>query len=197
MLLDLGTLTLLAAGCSSLHAFSRPSPSLSIPRFGFYKYMKMDEEEEDPRQRAFLFLGPDSESPGSLGTRPSSRHPYWQLIPSEQWLIRMTPAVPEAAGGLGCAEQHPSKRPAWYHNRAMWEVGDWLGIYSPSNISWVGLSRGQQEPNPVWSLGVSMEAEGAPGEPEAVQSLPWSICSLAKPWQVRFAPGWSGIGAEI
>ena len=25
--------------------------------------MKMDEEEEDPRQHAFLFLGPDSESP--------------------------------------------------------------------------------------------------------------------------------------
>ncbi|NWV66525.1 B4GN4 acetylgalactosaminyltransferase, partial [Malurus elegans] len=38
----------------------RPSPSLCIPRFGFYKYMKMDEEEEDPRQRAFLFLGPDN-----------------------------------------------------------------------------------------------------------------------------------------
>ncbi|NWH66149.1 B4GN4 acetylgalactosaminyltransferase, partial [Geococcyx californianus] len=29
-------------------------------RFGFYKYMKMDEEEEDPRQRAFLFLSPDN-----------------------------------------------------------------------------------------------------------------------------------------
>lgn len=39
-----------------------PHLSSPSPRFGFYKYMKMDEEEEDPRQRAFLFLSPDSES---------------------------------------------------------------------------------------------------------------------------------------
>ena len=64
-----------------------PGPHLSSlsPRFGFYKYMKMDEEEEDPRQRAFLFLNPDSESPlpaGSflgishqLGMGLSTRHP--------------------------------------------------------------------------------------------------------------------------
>lgn len=71
----------------------------------------------------------------------------------------------------------------------VWEAGHWIGICSPSNISWVGLGSGQQEPDPVWSLGMSMEPGGAPGEPEAVQNLPWSICSLAKPWQVRFAPG--------
>ncbi|XP_019329895.1 PREDICTED: N-acetyl-beta-glucosaminyl-glycoprotein 4-beta-N-acetylgalactosaminyltransferase 1 [Aptenodytes forsteri] len=41
--------------------FYRESP-LYLEKFGFYKYMKMDEEEEDPRQRAFLFLNPDSES---------------------------------------------------------------------------------------------------------------------------------------
>ncbi|NXE56383.1 B4GN4 acetylgalactosaminyltransferase, partial [Casuarius casuarius] len=39
--------------------FYRESP-LYLEKFGFYKYMKMDEEEEDPRQRAFLFLGPDT-----------------------------------------------------------------------------------------------------------------------------------------
>ncbi|NWY70417.1 B4GN4 acetylgalactosaminyltransferase, partial [Erithacus rubecula] len=39
--------------------FYRESP-LYLEKFGFYKYMKMDEEEEDPRQRAFLFLGPDN-----------------------------------------------------------------------------------------------------------------------------------------
>lgn len=46
-----------------------PGPHLSSlsPRFGFYKYMKMDEEEEDPRQRAFLFLNADSESPLPAG----------------------------------------------------------------------------------------------------------------------------------
>lgn len=64
-----------------------PGPHLSSlsPRFGFYKYMKMDEEEEDPHQRAFLFLNPDSESllpAGSfldisqqLGTGLSTWHP--------------------------------------------------------------------------------------------------------------------------
>ncbi|NWQ84534.1 B4GN4 acetylgalactosaminyltransferase, partial [Columbina picui] len=44
--------------------FYRESP-LYLEKFGFYKYMKMDEEEEDPRQRAFLFLGADSESPAA------------------------------------------------------------------------------------------------------------------------------------
>ncbi|KAK4822349.1 hypothetical protein QYF61_013540 [Mycteria americana] len=39
--------------------FYRESP-LYLEKFGFYKYMKMDEEEEDPRQRAFLFLSPDN-----------------------------------------------------------------------------------------------------------------------------------------
>ncbi|NXR42275.1 B4GN4 acetylgalactosaminyltransferase, partial [Zosterops hypoxanthus] len=39
--------------------FYRESP-LYLEKFGFYKYMKMDEEEEDPRHRAFLFLGPDN-----------------------------------------------------------------------------------------------------------------------------------------
>ncbi|NWV99124.1 B4GN4 acetylgalactosaminyltransferase, partial [Machaerirhynchus nigripectus] len=40
--------------------FYRESP-LYLEKFGFYKYMKMDEEEEeDPRRRAFLFLGADS-----------------------------------------------------------------------------------------------------------------------------------------
>ncbi|NXG18624.1 B4GN4 acetylgalactosaminyltransferase, partial [Grallaria varia] len=39
--------------------FYRESP-LYLEKFGFYKYMKMDEEEEDPRHRAFLFLSPDN-----------------------------------------------------------------------------------------------------------------------------------------
>ncbi|NWI68147.1 B4GN4 acetylgalactosaminyltransferase, partial [Todus mexicanus] len=39
--------------------FYRESP-LYLEKFGFYKYMKMDEEEEDPRQRAFLFLNSDN-----------------------------------------------------------------------------------------------------------------------------------------
>ncbi|NXY21989.1 B4GN4 acetylgalactosaminyltransferase, partial [Atrichornis clamosus] len=39
--------------------FYRESP-LYLEKFGFYKYMKMDEEEEDPRHRAFLFLGSDN-----------------------------------------------------------------------------------------------------------------------------------------
>ncbi|KFO58196.1 N-acetyl-beta-glucosaminyl-glycoprotein 4-beta-N-acetylgalactosaminyltransferase 1, partial [Corvus brachyrhynchos] len=160
--------------------FYRESP-LYLEKFGFYKYMKMDEEEEDPRQRAFLFLGPDSESPASLGTGPSSRQPRWQLIPSELWLSGMTPAVPEAPGGQGCAERHPSKHPsehpAWRDHRAVWEAGHWSGICSSSRISWVGLGSGQQEPDPVWSLGMSMEPGGAPGGPEAVWSVPWTAAT--------------------
>uniref|UniRef100_K7FNM3 Beta-1,4-N-acetylgalactosaminyltransferase n=1 Tax=Pelodiscus sinensis TaxID=13735 RepID=K7FNM3_PELSI len=39
--------------------FYRESP-IYLEKFGFYKYMKMDEEEEDPRQRAFLFLNSDN-----------------------------------------------------------------------------------------------------------------------------------------
>ncbi|NXM68848.1 B4GN4 acetylgalactosaminyltransferase, partial [Serilophus lunatus] len=39
--------------------FYRESP-LYLEKFGFYKYMKMDEEEEDPRHQAFLFLSPDN-----------------------------------------------------------------------------------------------------------------------------------------
>ncbi|NWH74532.1 B4GN4 acetylgalactosaminyltransferase, partial [Piaya cayana] len=39
--------------------FYRESP-LYLEKFGFYKYMKMDEEEEDPRHRAFLFLSSDN-----------------------------------------------------------------------------------------------------------------------------------------
>lgn len=44
---------------------------LSPPRrFGFYKYMKMDEEEEDPRRRAFLFLNSDSKQPSHAQPTP-------------------------------------------------------------------------------------------------------------------------------
>ncbi|XP_077177361.1 N-acetyl-beta-glucosaminyl-glycoprotein 4-beta-N-acetylgalactosaminyltransferase 1 isoform X2 [Paroedura picta] len=39
--------------------FYRESP-LYLEKFGFYKYMKMDEEEDDFHQRAFLFLNPEN-----------------------------------------------------------------------------------------------------------------------------------------
>uniref|UniRef100_A0A8C3KVL7 Beta-1,4-N-acetylgalactosaminyltransferase n=1 Tax=Chrysolophus pictus TaxID=9089 RepID=A0A8C3KVL7_CHRPC len=51
--------------------FYRESP-LYLEKFGFYKYMKMDEEEEDRRQRAFLFLNPDSESCLPTGSSQAS-----------------------------------------------------------------------------------------------------------------------------
>ncbi|XP_056657008.1 N-acetyl-beta-glucosaminyl-glycoprotein 4-beta-N-acetylgalactosaminyltransferase 1 isoform X2 [Monodelphis domestica] len=73
---------------TSNKCFYRESP-LYLERFGFYKYMKMDdgeeeeeeEEEEEAGRRAFLFLDPDSfleeeeeeeaESPEPTGARPS------------------------------------------------------------------------------------------------------------------------------
>ncbi|NWQ69489.1 B4GN4 acetylgalactosaminyltransferase, partial [Neopipo cinnamomea] len=61
--------------------FYRESP-LYLEKFGFYKYMKMDEEEEDPRHRAFLFLGPDNfleddeeEEEGVDSPEPTDPHP--------------------------------------------------------------------------------------------------------------------------
>lgn len=163
--------------------------------------MKMDEEEEDPRQQAFLFLGPDSESLGLPGTGLSSRHPCWQHIPSELWLIRMTPAVPEAAGGLGCAEQHPHcTHPAWHDNRVMWDVGsrtlDWDLLSLQHLLGWP-----QQ-----WAAGTRPSVES--GDVHGAWGCSWGTTGCSEPAsvslqlgkalaQVRFAPGWRGIGAKI
>uniref|UniRef100_A0A669QRS9 Beta-1,4-N-acetylgalactosaminyltransferase n=1 Tax=Phasianus colchicus TaxID=9054 RepID=A0A669QRS9_PHACC len=74
--------------------FYRESP-LYLEKFGFYKYMKMDEEEEDPRQRAFLFLNPDNfleddeededtvDSPEATDSPPKARKNL-ELEPSEE-----------------------------------------------------------------------------------------------------------------
>lgn len=51
-------------------------PCTTGPRFGFYKYMKMDKEEgeegeeDEVQRRAFLFLNPDGEC-----CIPASQHP--------------------------------------------------------------------------------------------------------------------------
>ncbi|XP_062432465.1 N-acetyl-beta-glucosaminyl-glycoprotein 4-beta-N-acetylgalactosaminyltransferase 1 [Rhea pennata] len=69
--------------------FYRESP-LYLEKFGFYKYMKMDEEEEDPRQRAFLFLNPDNfleeeeegvDSPEPTDPQPATKERSLQLVP--------------------------------------------------------------------------------------------------------------------
>ncbi|NXD83607.1 B4GN4 acetylgalactosaminyltransferase, partial [Halcyon senegalensis] len=71
--------------------FYRESP-LYLEKFGFYKYMKMDEEEEDPRQRAFLFLNPDNfleeeeeeegvDSPEPTDSPPEAREKHFGPIP--------------------------------------------------------------------------------------------------------------------
>lgn len=74
--------------------FYRESP-LYLEKFGFYKYMKMDEEEEDPRQRAFLFLNPDNfleddeededtvDSPEATDPPPKTRKNL-ELVPEAQ-----------------------------------------------------------------------------------------------------------------
>uniref|UniRef100_A0A8D0L683 Beta-1,4-N-acetylgalactosaminyltransferase n=1 Tax=Sphenodon punctatus TaxID=8508 RepID=A0A8D0L683_SPHPU len=63
--------------------FYRESP-LYLEKFGFYKYMKMDEEEEDPHQRAFLFLNPESEfnEEGALPGQPVTRSSHSSPSPS-------------------------------------------------------------------------------------------------------------------
>ncbi|NXW89254.1 B4GN4 acetylgalactosaminyltransferase, partial [Alopecoenas beccarii] len=61
--------------------FYRESP-LYLEKFGFYKYMKVDEEEEDPRRRAFLFLGADNfledeeEEEGADSPEPTDPAPH-------------------------------------------------------------------------------------------------------------------------
>lgn len=165
----------------------RPSPSLSIPRFGFYKYMKMDEEEEDPRQRAFLFLGPDSESPVSLGMGPSSCHPCWQLNPSE------------ASGGLGCAELRPSEQ--------LFKLGVTTGRCGKQDIglgfalppAFPGLASAMGSRNRTqcgvwgcpWSLGMFLASQ------RLFRACPGQFAAWQSPGQVGFAPGWSGIGVGI
>lgn len=47
-------------------------------RFGFYKYMKMDQEkgkeDEQVQRRAFLFLSPDGECPRVPREPPAGTH---------------------------------------------------------------------------------------------------------------------------
>ncbi|NXG38546.1 B4GN4 acetylgalactosaminyltransferase, partial [Dromaius novaehollandiae] len=83
--------------------FYRESP-LYLEKFGFYKYMKMDEEEEDPRQRAFLFLGPDSfleeeeeeeegaDSPEPTDPPPATKERSLGLLPGR--MLRWLPEDP-------------------------------------------------------------------------------------------------------
>ncbi|KAM6274910.1 N-acetyl-beta-glucosaminyl-glycoprotein 4-beta-N-acetylgalactosaminyltransferase 1 [Porphyrio hochstetteri] len=71
--------------------FYRESP-LYLEKFGFYKYMKMDEEEEDPRQRAFPFLSPDNfledeeeegaDSPEPTDPPPKAKEKTFGLLPA-------------------------------------------------------------------------------------------------------------------
>ncbi|XP_075611792.1 N-acetyl-beta-glucosaminyl-glycoprotein 4-beta-N-acetylgalactosaminyltransferase 1 [Balearica regulorum gibbericeps] len=82
--------------------FYRESP-LYLEKFGFYKYMKMDEEEEDPRQRAFLFLSPDNfledeeeeeegvDSPEPTDPPPEAKEKSFGLLPGAKG--RETPPV--------------------------------------------------------------------------------------------------------
>ncbi|EOA93868.1 N-acetyl-beta-glucosaminyl-glycoprotein 4-beta-N-acetylgalactosaminyltransferase 1, partial [Anas platyrhynchos] len=99
--------------------FYRESP-LYLEKFGFYKYMKMDEEEEDPRQRAFLFLSPDNfleddeeEEDGADSPEPTDPPPEakknLELVQDEagmgRWSVPLaTPspaATPEGPHGYG------------------------------------------------------------------------------------------------
>ncbi|NXI69601.1 B4GN4 acetylgalactosaminyltransferase, partial [Anseranas semipalmata] len=87
--------------------FYRESP-LYLEKFGFYKYMKMDEEEEDPRQRAFLFLNSDNfledddeEEDGADSPEPTAPSPEAKkLEPDEagtgRWSVPLATPSPAA-----------------------------------------------------------------------------------------------------
>uniref|UniRef100_A0A8C3RUH6 Beta-1,4-N-acetylgalactosaminyltransferase n=1 Tax=Chelydra serpentina TaxID=8475 RepID=A0A8C3RUH6_CHESE len=105
--------------------FYRESP-LYLEKFGFYKYMKMDEEEEDPRQRAFLFLNSDSKQPSHA--QPTQPAPNG-LLPSLSQVPRQggrqpgtsttgpapaprpQPGIPRAMRTLPLYESRPCRQP--------------------------------------------------------------------------------------
>ncbi|NWW47927.1 B4GN4 acetylgalactosaminyltransferase, partial [Pedionomus torquatus] len=95
--------------------FYRESP-LYLEKFGFYKYMKMDEEEEDPRQRAFLFLSPDNfledeeeeeegaDSPEPTDPLPEAKGKSFGLVPGAKG--KETPPGEEDELGLLAPSKH-------------------------------------------------------------------------------------------
>ncbi|NWR56480.1 B4GN4 acetylgalactosaminyltransferase, partial [Bucorvus abyssinicus] len=95
--------------------FYRESP-LYLEKFGFYKYMKMDEEEEDPRQRAFLFLNADNfledeeeeeegaDSPEPTDPPPEAKLKSVGLVPGAKG--REAPAGEEDELGLLASSKH-------------------------------------------------------------------------------------------
>ncbi|NWR96501.1 B4GN4 acetylgalactosaminyltransferase, partial [Motacilla alba] len=100
--------------------FYRESP-LYLEKFGFYKYMKMDEEEEDPRQRAFLFLGPDtllphlshSQVPLLLGSGSASWSWPQGINLCPHSLDFLTPSPPAALQGDPVPERGPGRTLRW------------------------------------------------------------------------------------
>ncbi|XP_006893397.1 PREDICTED: N-acetyl-beta-glucosaminyl-glycoprotein 4-beta-N-acetylgalactosaminyltransferase 1 [Elephantulus edwardii] len=111
--------------------FYRESP-LYLERFGFYKYMKMDEEEgeedEEVQRRAFLFLNPDDflddEDEGELldslelskATKTQNQHPSpvlptvtgapsWSLTPPQPRDVK----TPRRSRALKWAHRAPSR----------------------------------------------------------------------------------------
>ncbi|NXJ77510.1 B4GN4 acetylgalactosaminyltransferase, partial [Trogon melanurus] len=106
--------------------FYRESP-LYLEKFGFYKYMKMDEEEEDLRQRAFLFLNPDSfledddeDSPEPTDPPAKAREKNFGLVPgakgkevppvTEDWFPR-DPGEEDELGLLASSKHAVSLQP--------------------------------------------------------------------------------------
>ncbi|NXF49983.1 B4GN4 acetylgalactosaminyltransferase, partial [Oceanites oceanicus] len=95
--------------------FYRESP-LYLEKFGFYKYMKMDEEEEDPRQRAFLFLNPDNfledeeeeeegvDSPEPTDPPPEAKEKSFGPVPGAKG--KVTPPGEEDELGLLVSSKH-------------------------------------------------------------------------------------------
>ncbi|NXV78818.1 B4GN4 acetylgalactosaminyltransferase, partial [Atlantisia rogersi] len=89
--------------------FYRESP-LYLEKFGFYKYMKMDEEEEDPRQRAFPFLSPDNfledeeeeeaDSPEPTDPPPKAKEKTFGLLPDLRSQEDAGPAVEQVHGRM-------------------------------------------------------------------------------------------------
>ncbi|XP_038620263.1 N-acetyl-beta-glucosaminyl-glycoprotein 4-beta-N-acetylgalactosaminyltransferase 1 isoform X1 [Tachyglossus aculeatus] len=133
--------------------FYRESP-LYLEKFGFYKYMKMDEEEEEEEEegetqrRAFLFLNPDNflEEEEEEGAEDSPEPTEGPASSKEQ-----TPAATPGTGLGGLEEGAPSpSRPGSSEERA-------LRGHLSKGAAPTGVSPG-----------------GAPAPPPPPRSLSWS-----------------------
>ncbi|XP_015264282.1 PREDICTED: N-acetyl-beta-glucosaminyl-glycoprotein 4-beta-N-acetylgalactosaminyltransferase 1-like [Gekko japonicus] len=144
--------------------FYRESP-LYLEKFGFYKYMKMDEEEEDLHQRAFLFLNPENfleeEEEGADSPEPTDPLPDTKdrspttldprMFPEPQRQERPV-TTKEYGGGVGYYAFH-QKQKRFHEEGALIGQPVTTGTQSGPSLSPVTSSKGSHAYDNAAALG--------------------------------------------